>query len=148
MEEQDTNEIITSENAGAQERLLGHDEMPASDNPQNLSIISDSTPSAGLHRSSISSLEALPGNSSTTARPSADDYTPMTMWNPMWLHKGVLFGFCALFTALFVALVLLYNFSNLSRGLSTHISRNEYSWTYGPTAGKIASSLDRAKPSS
>lgn len=70
------------------------------------------------------------------------DYSPKTLWNPIWLRKVVLFGFCALFTALFVALVLLYRFSGVLHGLSTQISRNEYSWTYGPTAGECPSISD------
>lgn len=140
IEEQHSNEIIVSENARstpseAQERLLAHDEIPASDNPRNLSIISDSTPSTGLQRASSNYSEVMPKNGSSTAGLSLKDYSPKTLWNSIWLHKVVLFGFCALFTALFVALVLLYCFSGISHGLSTQISRNEYSWTYGPTAG-------------
>lgn len=137
IEEQHSNEIIASENARstpseAQERLLAHDEIPASDNPRNLS---DSTPSTSLQRASSNYSEAMPKNGSSTAGLSLKDYSPKTLWNSIWLHKVVLFGFCALFTALFVALVLLYSFSDISYGLNTQISRNEYSWTYGPTAG-------------
>ena len=140
IEEQHSNEIIASENASstpseAQERLLVHDEMPASDNPRNLSIISDSTPSTSLQRASNNYSEAMPENGSSTAGLSLKDYAPKTLWNSIWLQKVVLFGFCALFTALFVALILLYSFSGISHGLNTQISRNEYSWTYGPTAG-------------
>lgn len=150
IEEQHSNEIIASENARstpseAQERLLAHDEIPASDNPRNLSIISDFTPSTSLQRASSNYSEAMPKNGSSTAGLSLKDYSPKTLWNSIWLHKVVLFGFCALFTALFVALVLLYSFSEISHGLNTQISRNEYSWTYGPTAGWSPSSSDRAK---
>lgn len=134
IDEQELNEIITFTNArsmpsGVHGRLLGHHEMFASDNPPNLSIISDSIPSASLYRGSNSYLEAVSEIRSTTARPSGEDYTPMIMWDPMCLYKGVLYGFCALYTAPFVALVLLYNFSSLGCALSTRISRNEYSWT-------------------
>lgn len=115
IDEQELNEIITFTNArsmpsGVHGRLLGHHEIFASDNPPNLSIISDSIPSASLYRGSNSYLEAMSENRSTTARPSGENYTPMIMWNPMWLYKGVLHGFCALYTAPFVALVLYTTF--------------------------------------
>lgn len=116
--------------------------MPASENPRDLSIIRDSTRSPSSHRGSNNDLEALPNDGLRSAGLRLKDYSPKTLWNPIWLRKVVLFGFCALFTALFVALVLLYSFSGVRHGLSTHISRNEYSWTYGPTAGECPSSSD------
>lgn len=141
IEAQHTNDKITSENARstaseAHERLLGHYDMPASENPRDLTIISDSTPSASSRRGSNIYLEAMPNDGLRPAGLKLKDYSPKTLWNPIWLSRVVLFGFCALFTALFVALVLLYSFSGVRHGLSTQISRNEYSWTYGPTAGE------------
>lgn len=129
IEEQNTNERNTSENDGftpseAQERLLGHGEMPASENPQNVRIVSDSTPSASLRRGSSNHLGAR-----------LKDFSPNTLWNSIWLHKAVLIGFGALFAALFIALILLYHFSQVNQGLSIQTSANKYSWTYGPTAG-------------
>lgn len=138
IEAQYTHETITSDNARstlseAQERLLDHYELPTSGNPQNLGITSDSTPTANLHRDS--NLEAVPENGPRLAGLMLKDYSPNTLWNSIWLRKVVLFGFCALFAALFVALILLYSFSGVRHGLNTQISKNEYSWTYGPTAG-------------
>lgn len=60
---------------------------------------------------------------------------PPVMWNPFWLRKGVLMGLLSLFTALPVALGLLCYFSNTHNGISTRLSDNSYSWTYGPPAG-------------
>ncbi len=140
IEEQDINEIITSEKARftpseVQERLLGHDQMPASENPRNLSIVSDSTLPASLHRSSNEYMIAMPEDGSSKAGVSLKNYPPKILWNSIWLQRVVLIGFGSLFAALFVALVLLYYFSGVDHGLSTQISRNKYSWTYGPTAG-------------
>jgi hypothetical protein len=59
------------------------------------------------------------------------------MWNPLWLRKVVLLGFVILFALMLVALGLLYHFATMNGGLSTQISRNHYSWTYGPTACKL-----------
>ena len=56
------------------------------------------------------------------------------MWSSKWLHPATLIGFFVLFIALLLALVLLFHFSNQNHGLSTQISANHYSWTYGPTA--------------
>lgn len=56
------------------------------------------------------------------------------MWNPVCLRKVTLLAFTLLFTSMFVALLLLYHFSELHHGLSTQTPRNHYSWTYGPTA--------------
>lgn len=147
IEAQHTNETITSENARstpseAQERLLGHYDMPASENSSNFNIISDSTPTASSPGGSNNYLKAMPKGGTRSAGLRLKDYSPKSLWNSIWLSKVVLFGFCALFTALFVALVLLYSFSRARHGLITQISRNKYSWTYGPTAGKFPSSSD------
>ena len=114
IEEQNINERNTFENDGftrseAQE-LLGQDEMPASENPQNVRIASDSTPSASLRRGSNDSSGAIPENGSSTAGARLKDFSPNILWNSIWLHEAVLFGFCALLAALFVALILLYRF--------------------------------------
>lgn len=141
IEAQHTNDTIRSESARstapeAYQRLLDHYDMPTSENPRDLTIISDSTPSASSRRGSNIYLESMPNDGLRPAGLKLKDYSPKTLWNPIWLSRVVLFGFCALFTALFVALVLLYSFSGVRHGLSIQISRNEYSWTYGPTAGE------------
>lgn len=144
--EQNTNERNTSESDGftrseAQDCLLGHDETPATENPENFRIVSDTTPSARLRRGSNNMLES--GSSTAGAR--LKDYSPNILWNSIWLHKAVLIGFCALFVALFIALILLYHFSRVNQGLSVQTSTNKYSWKYGPTAGESPLSLDRVK---
>ena len=62
---------------------------------------------------------------------------PGEMWNSFWLHSIVLVSFLAVFTAMFIATVVLYHFSEARHGLSTTISKNIYSWTYGPTARRF-----------
>ena len=57
------------------------------------------------------------------------------MWNPFWLWRTTLIGFILVFVLLVTSLVIVYHFSNLRHGLSTQISSNYYSWTYGPTVG-------------
>ena len=59
---------------------------------------------------------------------------PKKMWNSIWLHSYVLIGLLALFTAMFIATIALFHFSEARHGLSTTISKNRYSWTYSPTA--------------
>lgn len=122
-EEFATNGFMRSE---AQERLL------AGDDPQNSNLDADSNP-----------IITLPETPSGTAGLRLKDYAPKTLWNSVWLHKVVLFGFCALFTALFSALILLYHFSNVHHGLSTESSKNKYGWTYGPTASEFSSTSTR-----
>ena len=56
------------------------------------------------------------------------------MWSSKWLHPATLIGFVVLFIALLLALALLFHYSNRDHGLSTQLSSNHYSWTYGPTA--------------
>ena len=57
------------------------------------------------------------------------------MWNPFWLWRTTLIGFILVFVLLVTSLIIVYHFSNLHHGLSTQISSNYHSWTYGPTAG-------------
>ena len=59
---------------------------------------------------------------------------PLQAWNSRWLHTATLLGLALLFLAMLVALVLLAHFANSNNGLSTQLSSNHYSWTYGPTA--------------
>jgi hypothetical protein len=56
------------------------------------------------------------------------------LWNTKWLHRTTLLGFCCLFAAILLALVLLYHFAQVKDGLSTQETSNHYAWTYGPTA--------------
>ena len=58
------------------------------------------------------------------------------MWNSIWLHPVVLIGFTALFAALFVTIIVLYDVSEVHHGLNAQVQSNRYSWTYGPTAGE------------
>lgn len=68
----------------------------------------------------------MPDNPSSTAGLRLKDYASKTLWNSVWLHKIVLAGFCALFAAIFTALILLYRFSKVHHGLSTESSKNQY----------------------
>lgn len=133
--QKDNDEWRTFENNGftrseAQERLL------AGEDPRHSHVVGDSNPST-----------TLPENRSSIAGLRLKDYAPKTLWNSVWLHKVVLLGFCALFTAIFSALILLYHFSNAHHGLSTESSKNKYSWTYGPTAGRFSSTSRRPQSS-
>ncbi len=56
------------------------------------------------------------------------------MWQSVWLRPIVLLIFALYSALLLVALVVLYYYARASNGLSTHISKNHYLWTYGPTA--------------
>lgn len=64
--------------------------------------------------------------------------TSLKMWNPFFLRSIILVVFLILFAAMAIALGLLYHFSAQNDGISTQISKNQYSWTYGPTAGEIS----------
>jgi hypothetical protein len=59
-----------------------------------------------------------------------------TIWNPLWLRHSVLLSFSIAWMVLCVAVIMLYEYGRGHQGLSTQISSNHYSWTYGPTAGK------------
>ena len=59
---------------------------------------------------------------------------PSPMWNTKWLHRATLWGFCSLFAAILLTLILLYHFSQTNRGLSTQEQSRHFAWTYGPTA--------------
>ena len=59
------------------------------------------------------------------------------MWNPFWLHRGVLLVFCCAFFLMIMAVAALYIISQKNQGLSTQTPQYRYLWTYGPTASKI-----------
>jgi Protein of unknown function (DUF3433) len=59
---------------------------------------------------------------------------PRPMWNTKWLHRVTLCGFCGLFAAILLTLILLYHFSQANHGLSTQEQSRHFAWTYGPTA--------------
>jgi hypothetical protein len=56
------------------------------------------------------------------------------MWNTKWLRPATILSLGVLNIALLVNLVLLFHFVQQNNGLSTQLSSNHYSWTYGPTA--------------
>ena len=56
------------------------------------------------------------------------------MWNPFWLHRGVLLAFCVSFFLMITAVAALYIVSQKHQGLSTQTPQYRYLWTYGPTA--------------
>lgn len=64
-----------------------------------------------------------------------DEGKGRSMWDPFWLWRTTLIGFMLVFLLLLILSIVLHHFSNLHHGLSTQISTNHYSWTYGPTAG-------------
>ena len=70
-------------------------------------------------------------------RKECDEGKGRRMWNPFWLWRNTLIGFTLVYVLLIVILVILYHVSDLQHGLSTQSSRNCYSWTYGPTAGRF-----------
>ncbi|KAI1740291.1 hypothetical protein F4680DRAFT_419102 [Xylaria scruposa] len=55
------------------------------------------------------------------------------LWTSIWLHKVTLLLFSALFTGLWVALILLWYYNTQMNGFELNISSNPYTWTYGPT---------------
>lgn len=58
-------------------------------------------------------------------------------WNPFILNRLILVTFTMVFALILLAMGLLYHFAELDNGISTQISRNHYSWKYGPTACKL-----------
>lgn len=58
----------------------------------------------------------------------------VVFWNPIWLGRGIMLAFALAFGSMAFAIVVLYYVSRSQDGLSTQISSNRYSWTYGPTA--------------
>lgn len=127
MSQQDPDDWDTFENEGFTRSEI-QDGLLASEHPLTPRINGDFNPTT-----------TLPKIRSDIGGIGLEDYAPKTLWNPVWLHKAVLLGFCTLFAAIFVTLILLYYLSGQHHGLSIEISRNPYSWTYGPTAGECPS---------
>lgn len=65
---------------------------------------------------------------------STGSHSHRPMWNSRWLHRITLLIFGFVFTALLLALILLYHFAEANHGLSTQETSNHYAWTYSPTA--------------
>ncbi|KAI0536518.1 hypothetical protein GGR58DRAFT_385720 [Xylaria digitata] len=55
------------------------------------------------------------------------------LWTSSWLHRTTLLGFTALFTGLWIALILLWRYNAQMNGFALNLSSNPYTWTYGPT---------------
>ncbi|KXH25337.1 hypothetical protein CSIM01_12865 [Colletotrichum simmondsii] len=60
------------------------------------------------------------------------------LWTPPWLRKTSLFGFALLFTALWIALVVLVRYDIANSGFIITATSSRFSWTYGPTAVFVA----------
>ncbi|OJD33860.1 uncharacterized protein BKCO1_27000101 [Diplodia corticola] len=56
------------------------------------------------------------------------------MWNPLWLHQGVLLGFSTAFILMALAVGLVYRLSEMDNGLASQNESRRYLWTFGPTA--------------
>lgn len=112
------------ERADTQRQLLDYDGIPASEDRNEPSNHNDSA----QEDYELKDIARYPDVGATTQ-----------MWNSTWLHPAVLITFAALFAALFIATILLYHFSELHHGLSSQVSANHYSWTYGPTARELLS---------
>jgi hypothetical protein len=59
------------------------------------------------------------------------------MWNPFWLRTPVLLCLLALYVGLLIGLILLWHFAAVKNGIEPRLSKNYYSWTFGPTAGLV-----------
>ncbi|KAI0972812.1 hypothetical protein F4678DRAFT_478649 [Xylaria arbuscula] len=96
----------------------------------------DSTPSPSIDTArghdniTQSTLETLGSKQSLSPRREAST----NLWQSAWLDKITLVCFTSLFTASWVALLVLWRYSIDHNGFSLTISSNHYSWTYGPTA--------------
>ncbi|KAH0431144.1 hypothetical protein CcaCcLH18_07322 [Colletotrichum camelliae] len=60
--------------------------------------------------------------------------TDRTLWTPPWLRKLSLLAFFGLFTALWVALIVLWKYDVANSGFVIYPKATPFSWTYSPTA--------------
>ncbi|KAK1512502.1 uncharacterized protein CCOS01_14742 [Colletotrichum costaricense] len=60
------------------------------------------------------------------------------LWTPPWLRTTSLLGFAFLFTALWIALVVLVRYDIANSGFMITATSSRFSWTYGPTAIFVA----------
>lgn len=108
-------------------------ETPQSHSHRSSSAIDISSPLTELTIHGRANQELLTETSESSSQVKA--------WNPIFLGRTTLLIFIALFGAMTVALALLYHFSQLHNGISTQLSKNHYSWKYGPTSCKLLLSL-------
>ncbi|KAI0548373.1 hypothetical protein F4679DRAFT_550914 [Xylaria curta] len=66
-------------------------------------------------------------------RPAGTNLEQPTLWTSFWLRKVTLLLFSALFTGLWIALILLWHYNTQMNGFQLNFSSNPYTWTYGPT---------------
>lgn len=69
---------------------------------------------------------------------SENDVSKRKLWIPIWLRLPVLLGFLALFIGMIIAIAILNHLSRDWHGIVSQINKNQYSWTYGPTALLVA----------
>jgi Protein of unknown function (DUF3433) len=71
-------------------------------------------------------------------RPASDNgdanHKPPALSQPFWLSKGLFTILIIVFTALWVALIVLWGVVTSRNGLSLTVTTSHYAWTYGPTA--------------
>ncbi|EXF75646.1 hypothetical protein CFIO01_04579 [Colletotrichum fioriniae PJ7] len=60
------------------------------------------------------------------------------LWTPPWVQKTSLLGFAFVFTALWIALVVLARYDIANSGFIITATSSRFSWTYGPTAVFVA----------
>ncbi|KAI1129490.1 hypothetical protein F5Y10DRAFT_290874 [Nemania abortiva] len=56
-----------------------------------------------------------------------------TLWRSVWLRKATLLSFTALFTAIWISLLVLWRYDINHIGFALTVSSSHYSWAYGPT---------------
>ena len=116
--------------------LHNEDETTPFGDSYELNTLNDGVQSPAKPKRVNQNVRKVGEDGSNTAGSHFRSNASVRMWNSIWLNPFVLMGFTILFAAMFVATLLLYHFSEIHHGLSTQISTNRYSWTYGPTARK------------
>ena len=119
--------------AADNERLLRRKPIPsdAFRNDFELPPLSHST----SPQKATDSPAVVESGSSTQGDCQSDHPRRRPYWTPTILKRSALLGFIALFSSLFIALAILFGYSQSHQGLSTADQRLCYIWTYGPTAG-------------
>lgn len=76
--------------------------------------------------------EATTGTYSREPPPVPDH--AVAQWHTKWLHKATLLSLAVLYLGLAGSLIGLWLSNKHQEGFTTALSKNHYSWTYGPTA--------------
>ena len=117
--------------------LMGQ-QYPLSSLARSPKIDHETTQQGDCRRQGGLPLDKKPGwqdrqNSIVPAEGINSDSHARALFQPFWLRRPLLIGLLATFTALWLALVILYHVASSERGLSLTVTSNHYAWTYGPT---------------